>query len=84
MNIKLNDLPPVQITLPVFLCFMWHHLGWFLGLTQIAFVALVGASDSLSPGALKFALVASGLVTAIAGYVKANPPPSINSTGVRP
>jgi hypothetical protein len=80
MNFQINDLPVVRITLPLFMCFVWQHLSWFLGMIQISFVAVLGASDALSPGALKWALILSGLFTAITGYVKSNPPPDIATT----
>lgn len=45
MNLQIDHIPPVRVRM----AFVWHHVGWFRGMVQIAFVALVAASVSLSP-----------------------------------
>jgi hypothetical protein len=77
MILKVNHQKTIEISLPVFACFLWMHLAWFLGFAQVALIGIIGASESWDAHTLRLLLVASGLAHALVGYVKANPPPSI-------
>lgn len=51
-----------------------QHILWLLGLVQIVLAVFAGATDIFSPQALKIIVLIGGAVTAIVGYIKANPP----------
>jgi len=49
INIRINNFDPVQITFPRFVCFLWQHLVWFLGLAQLIVVDILSGSERLDP-----------------------------------
>ena len=50
------------------------HVLWLLGLAQVILACFAGATDLFSPGVVKIILFCAGIVTAITGFIKANPP----------
>lgn len=50
------------------------HILWLLGLVQLLLACFSGATNLFSPQVLQFIVFFGGLVTALIGYFKANPP----------
>jgi len=54
---------------------LFSHILWILGLVQVVLACAAGATDLFGANAMKIVLFSGGLVTAIVGFIKANPPP---------
>jgi hypothetical protein len=59
------------------------HILWLLGLIQLLLACFSGATDLFSPRVLQFIVFFGGLITALIGYVKTNPPDTLPPPSVK-